>query len=56
MEGDNLESAFSTFNNSVYNTAKSVLGHSKRKKTDWSDKSNLDVQDLPADKRETHRS
>ena len=53
-DGDDLESVWCTFRDTVYNTAKSVLGHPKRKQPDWFDECNQEIQDLLTQKRKAH--
>ena len=50
-DGDDLETQWSTFKDTVFDTAKSVLGYSKRKQPDWFDESNHEIKDLLAKKR-----
>jgi len=46
-----LEAAWSSFRDRVYNTAMSVLGHPRKKHQDWFDESNQEMLGLLADKR-----
>ena len=55
-DGDNLETQWSTFKDTVFDTAKSVLGYSKRKQPDWFDESNQEIKDLLAKKRAAHNA
>ena len=53
-DGDDLETVWSTFKDTLFDTAKSVLGYSKRKQPDWFDESNQEIKDLLAKKRAAH--
>ena len=53
-DGDDLETIWPTFKDTVFDTAKSVLGYSKRKQPDWFDESNQEIKDLLAKKRAAH--
>ena len=55
-DGDDLETQWSTFKDTVFDTAKSVLGYSKRKQPDWFDESNHEIKDLLAKKRAAHNA
>ena len=55
-DGDDLETQWSTFKDTVFDTAKSVLGYSKRKQPDWFDESNHEIKDLLAKRRATHNA
>ena len=55
-DGDDLETQWSTFKDTVFDTAKSVLGYSKRKQPDWFDESNQEIKDLLAKKRAAHNA
>ena len=47
---DDLEAAWSTFRYAVYNTAKSVLGHPRKKHQDWFNENNQEILSLQAEK------
>ena len=51
---NDLEAAWSSFRDAVYNTAKSVLGHPKKKHQDWFDDNNQEIFGLLAEKRAAH--
>ncbi|KAL8597021.1 hypothetical protein ACOMHN_050120 [Nucella lapillus] len=40
---DDIEAAWSSFRDAVYNSAKSVLGHPRKKHQDWFDESNKEI-------------
>ena len=42
--GDDLETVRSTFKDTVFDTAKSVLGYAKRKQPSWFDESNQEIK------------
>ena len=43
LDGDELESVWCIFKETVYNTARSILGHPKRKQPDWFDEYNQEI-------------
>jgi len=47
---DDLEAAWSSFRDAVYNTAKSVLGHPRKKHQDWFNENNQEILSLQAEK------
>ena len=47
---DDLEAAWSSFRYAVYNTAKSVLGHPRKKHQDWFNENNQEILSLLAEK------
>ena len=47
---DDLEAAWSSFRYAVYNTAKSVLGHPRKKHQDWFNENNQEILSLQAEK------
>ncbi|KAL8621011.1 hypothetical protein ACOMHN_043502 [Nucella lapillus] len=51
---DDIEAAWSSFRDAVYNSAKSVLGHPRKKHQDWFDENNKEILDLLAEKRVAH--
>ena len=50
----NLEAAWSSFRDTVHDTAKSVLGHPKKKHQDWFDDNDREILDLLARKTAAH--
>ena len=52
--GDDPEAAWSSFRDAVYNTAKSVLDHPRKKHQDWFDENNQEILGLLAEKRAAH--
>ena len=51
---DDLEAAWPSFIDAVYNTAKSFLGHPRKKHQDWFDENNQEILGLLAEKRAAH--
>ena len=51
---DDLEAAWSSFRDAVYNTAESVLGHPRKKYQDWFGESNQKILGFLAEKRAAH--
>ena len=51
---DDLEAAWSSFRDAVYNTAESVLGHPRKKHQEWFDENNQEILGLLAEKRVAH--
>ena len=51
---DDLEAAWSSFRDAVYNTTESVLGHPRKKHQDWFDENNQEILGLLAEKRAAH--
>ncbi|KAL8601794.1 hypothetical protein ACOMHN_033970 [Nucella lapillus] len=51
---DDSEAAWSSFRDAVYNSAKSVFGHPRKKHQDWFDENDKEILDLLAEKIVAH--
>lgn len=54
-ESPDIESAWSSFRNAVYNAAEETIGHQKRKHQDWFDDNDLAIKRMLADKNTAHQ-
>lgn len=56
QDDDDPDAEWTAFGDTVYSTAKSVLGHPQRKRQHWFDNNNQDILDLLARKRAAHEA